>query len=667
LPVRRAAAVIALAALFGVAASPAQADAAAPAFGDGQDALVVIASVTEVVQSLDDVVAVTGSVTNTGTAPLFGDINLRIANAPFQDADQIVAWEDAGVEEYDAWRVVAEVIPADAAIQPGESRQYRLEAPAEAFGFANWDGYPWGPWGVLVDIETATRSLAVARTYVVYAPPQATGPAMQVSAVVPLTSKPGETPEAAAGRATALVLATAGLAVDWVVDPKLIDPAAAGQNGAALAAAIDRQAGSRTVYALPYGDPDLAAIAHASGSPTTLITLARSLGRAAVRDNLPGIGGDVVHTLQWPQGTVDEAVLTLVDAVKEGQTILGSPAVAQRSTPAAPLAAVAPAARQVRLTASGVWAYGIVPDGDLAETVFGQPDAGSSEALSQQALRAELAWRAMEAQQGASAGAVVLVQRGSSMTPEFIASRLGFLLSLPWVRPVSLGALPASGRQTEVPLAEATAPGRGPGSALIKDLGDAVRRVRAFAKVTEDPAAVLNTMLPALVEPVCLAVDGTERARELAETALEAVRVMVNQVSVVHGSSVNMISSAGELPVTVHNGWDGTVTVQVELHPDHPSLVATEPAVLTIPAEANATAYLPVQAVANGTVTVEVVLANADGDRIAQLATFNVRVHAEWENIGTGIFGGLVAVLFLVGLVRAIRRRYRTRAAGETA
>ena len=66
---------------------------------------------------------------------------------------------------------------------------------------------------------------------------------------------------------------------------------------------------------------------------------------------------------------------------------------------------------------------------------------------------------------------------------------------------------------------------------------------------------------------------------------------------------------------------------------------------------------IPITAVANGNVNVEVhVLPDAEGRDLAEPATFAVRVRADWETIGTAVVAGLLAIAFVIGLIRTIRR-----------
>ncbi len=75
---------------------------------------------------------------------------------------------------------------------------------------------------------------------------------------------------------------------------------------------------------------------------------------------------------------------------------------------------------------------------------------------------------------------------------------------------------------------------------------------------------------------------------------------------------------------------------------------------------------IPVHGVQTADVAATVELLTPDGVLLDDSTTVTVKVRAEWESIGTAIIGGLLALGFVLGLFRTIRRgRRRGRRRGD--
>jgi glucose uptake protein GlcU len=47
------------------------------------------------------------------------------------------------------------------------------------------------------------------------------------------------------------------------------------------------------------------------------------------------------------------------------------------------------------------------------------------------------------------------------------------------------------------------------------------------------------------------------------------------------------------------------------------------------------------------------------GNRLGETSTIELNVHAGWETAGTVIFGAFVVIIFVLGIVRTVRKRRR--------
>jgi Na+/glutamate symporter len=106
--------------------------------------------------------------------------------------------------------------------------------------------------------------------------------------------------------------------------------------------------------------------------------------------------------------------------------------------------------------------------------------------------------------------------------------------------------------------------------------------------------------------------------------------------------------------------------VYVTVTPSNPSLSIEDQRVeLVVPANGQARAIVPVESVANGSVTLTVAIASGSGDSVAAPAFLDLNVQAGWETAITGTFGVLVGLVFIGGIVRTILKRRRARSATE--
>jgi hypothetical protein len=78
---------------------------------------------------------------------------------------------------------------------------------------------------------------------------------------------------------------------------------------------------------------------------------------------------------------------------------------------------------------------------------------------------------------------------------------------------------------------------------------------------------------------------------------------------------------------------------------------------VVIPANSTLNATVPVQAVANGDVTLNVWLTSFSGVRIGNKLSIEMTVLGNFEAIAIGSLGSFVVVLLVVGIIRTLRRR----------
>jgi hypothetical protein len=138
-------------------------------------------------------------------------------------------------------------------------------------------------------------------------------------------------------------------------------------------------------------------------------------------------------------------------------------------------------------------------------------------------------------------------------------------------------------------------------------------------------------------------------------------------VTVMSGSSLNLISETGRFPLGLRNDLPQPATVQVAVQPQSSLLLIDRTETVTIPAESETQVRIPFHAVGSGDVDVSVALLAPDGTPIGPPQELTVRVRADWENVGTAVVAALLALAFVIGIVRTIRRgQTARRGAGTT-
>jgi len=158
-------------------------------------------------------------------------------------------------------------------------------------------------------------------------------------------------------------------------------------------------------------------------------------------------------------------------------------------------------------------------------------------------------------------------------------------------------------------------------------------------------------------------------AAEFAErTAARAERVNTTlaSVSVQKPKPVQLFTSAAPLPVWVRNDLPWPVTVNLFSTPSDNRLDIQPVTEVKALASSATRVDVPIEArVASGQVDVRFRLESDTGVPIGQPEVADVTLRADWEGIGLGIFGGVIGLLLVVGVVRMVRRR-RADAADET-
>ncbi len=244
----------------------------------------------------------------------------------------------------------------------------------------------------------------------------------------------------------------------------------------------------------------------------------------------------------------------------------------------------------------------------------------------------------------------------------------------------TLDALSLDGRITTIPLTLALA--SQPDTATVVDAPQAADRIvqarmllsadantEQFATIAADPSAISGPERLALLALLSASWEASLPGWPAAVTEqLTATNDLTALVQVGETSRINLLADRQTLPIPIVNGLSQPVTVIVTVDPSTPILAVEDRRVeLTIEPNSQANALIPVQAVSNGTVQIQVTVSGQSGVAIGAPKSVEVVVNAGWETPIFIVLASGVVILFVGGIIRNIVRRRRPAAAAVEA
>ena len=494
---------------------------------------------------------------------------------------------------------------------------------------------PWAPEGVGV---SESRLLMF---WPMVSQPARDSTGEYVTNTLPASTAPG-------GRLSTLVNTGTDAPATWVVDPALLDAVAALDEPDAQAwiDSFSAAAANREVVTLPYGDPDVAAVA-AAGRPGFLKQGQRKGDRVYQRV----IGQTPRSDLSWPaDGAGDDRVIATSGRAGDAFVLL-----AEEN---------APQVTPLTYTPSGRIAWEdpalevLLADGPTSAIVATPADTTNDVLLARQRFLAETLLHTLE--NSAPRLLVVAPPRRWDPSEQWSDSLVQAIRRAPWLDAVSLDAavrpeaptvervppaIPQLSIDHQLPESMVTAARRG-----LTDnhrLGAILTQPRRLSSPIED--ALFTSVSTAWREDV----GAAEASQGATLDRLAAQRSRVRIVS--RGGTLG--DDSGSFPVTVRNQLDQAVVVRL-------AVTSTDPLRLRVKGPEE-----PIRVAAAGSVSREVDLDAVTSGRLsfdAQLRTpkgaaYNEPVTLAVDVRGFGqitfiVFGVAVALLVLAAVIRVIRR-----------
>lgn len=645
--------------LSGLVFTSASAPPAAADLSNEQPAAIRVLNMTPTTVGPEDELRVDIELTNQSMEPLDAvDVTLSIVRYRLSTDSILDNWF-TGAEALVAPLKLDSVALEDP-LEPGKARKLTLTAPASDLRLLPFSDAA-GPRGLIIEATDSRTGagLDLMRTFLLWYPTDDVEP-LRLTILTPVTG-PNPTPATPdswgqniadltgnSGRLNSLLQVTAPhREISWVVDPALVQAASsgtAGDSGTQWAQAFTRAATGRDIFALPPYDPDVAALASADITAPNLDTVFSPA--KSWRNDLTLPAGDVVDQLTLNAAIEADRAIVLLN-----QGLLPN-------TGADPILNAAATVS----TAAGR-ATVLLPSVDLS-ALFANPSSSglSSTFETRQLLLARLA---IIAQQSPEAAQHVLLTTDRYWDPEVadLDIMVDGIMDARFIETEPLSRL-LGARLLEVPAASVPAETEAsPTQLTAADLKDVLAqqdRINTLAQAVTDPSALTKKFRTdfAAVTATAWRSDTKGRNQEIAALSGYADELL-NAVSIVPGSDLNLISDRGDLPVTVRNDLDQDLQVSVALVPDDQRLSIKEAVPVSIPAQSSQSVNVPATAIGSGDVSVEVQLRAPNGDLISAPSHFNVRVRADWENVGTVVLAVALAIALAFGVIRTIRRGKR--------
>ncbi|QEE60129.1 hypothetical protein FVA74_00075 [Salinibacterium sp. dk2585] len=183
----------------------------------------------------------------------------------------------------------------------------------------------------------------------------------------------------------------------------------------------------------------------------------------------------------------------------------------------------------------------------------------------------------------------------------------------------------------------------------------------AFASVLEDPSLITGEQRRRMFTLASNAwVETSADWQGAVEEFVAGAAELLSSVHVLDSSTINLLSDTGDIPITISNTLPYPVTVNVQVWANRAVLDVLDDSVpVTISAQSQARAAVPVQSIANGSAVLVVTLSSQTGVSIGAPLYVTTNVQAGWETAFTFVVAGVVLLVFVIGIIRTVARRRR--------
>ncbi|WP_085477620.1 DUF6049 family protein [Rathayibacter oskolensis] len=584
---------------------------------------------------------------------------------------------------------------ADLRLLPSSSAQVTITVPAAAIPFSS-DAGALGSHAVAVTVTSPGGTVATARSAVELTTGVPAERETGVSVLVPLT-----VPDTSDGLITAETLrdytqstgtlsrqldSVLGRAVAIGVDPRILASirilgASAPESAVAW---LDRlEAAPNEVFALPYGDADVAAQAQA-GLPTLLTPTSFEYGvdstlfaeapstetpaptgteapaddttededlpaRPTTESLLAFDWSPTIGSIAWPDDlTVRTDDLGVYVTSGMNRTVVSSANL------------TLPDGVSTATTASVSGSDLIVADSALS-SAFDAAVSSPTDAEWRASVTSITAGLAQVQREGEAPDVVIALDRGAAIDGVRLSQTLDAIDALPFADGTSLAVALTVPQTADVAVVDS--PESEERLANVSDLLTAASRIESFSTVLTEPEMLSGKRRNDLLALLAVTWREDPTGWDEAVTASEELAdSTMSSVTIEASDSVLQLSRDSSIPVYVRNDLPWPVSVRIQASTSNAVLDIDEASVepTDIDARSQGRVLIPVKArVGNGETSLRMQLTALDGTAIGAPSSVVTSVRADWETVGTLVLGIVLVVVFGAGILRNIRRRRR--------
>ncbi|MEU6716958.1 DUF6049 family protein [Nonomuraea sp. NPDC046802] len=667
-----------------VAAAPGAAATLTKTTASRQNFAMSISSITpEVPRSPTDVITFKGVVRNdTGMQQNNVYVRLRYGQQPFTDRVTMAAYAPDQNPATLAPQISSNSAVIIPSLAPGATQTWEFTRTPAQLGLRTFGVYP-----IAVDVAPNNVPLQALRTYLTYAPPTVPKlPRNRLAIALPVIDQPHRATDDALfvddklsqsltgkGRLAdlAAIAQAAPKSVTWFFDAALLDDLTAmtkpyrvktkdeTQDKPANPAAGQWLTSMRTslaaspVVAVPYADPDVAALAHQGLDTQTdrAIQLGGQTTRALLNRNAK-------TTINWPAaGVLDADALDLLSVSKDKvNTVLLN----ATNLPPQPAVTHTPDAAATVDSVNGPMTA-LVADAELSRLF--EPAAPASLTLSKQRFVAETAMIAGEAGQTVPRSLVIAPSRRWDPNPKLVTALMSTARKLPWLQLTPLESLKPT--KASVPRAGLTYTEQNRKDELGRKYLEPVKETWTKAQIT---AQITTDKTQSSFDAAVLRLtssgwrNSTRAGRAVTKLVTGAVDERTEKIQII-GSGPDrpraLAGSNGVVPISVKNSLGTSISLYIDVKSNNRDrlqvhFTQTEP--LQIGEGQSGTVQVPMTAAVSGDATVTVQLRTSDGQPYGKAQRLTIRTTG-YTGIALVIVGAALTVMLAAVVTRVLRRR----------
>ncbi len=179
----------------------------------------------------------------------------------------------------------------------------------------------------------------------------------------------------------------------------------------------------------------------------------------------------------------------------------------------------------------------------------------------------------------------------------------------------------------------------------------------AFRRALAVLSALILLVVPSVASASQLEITVASANSLTEQPARSSSTVTDFDIRIIKGSNINLVATASRVPVQIRNDYDSDIRILVWSRPSNLRVTMPKTVAFTAPANTTSNVMIPVEAIANGEVRLNVWLTSFSGVPLGHPAVLNMTVQREVEGSLLVGFAAVVVGLGVIGARRMMKRR----------